>query len=384
MDETLNLIIDNGVVYTKAGYSVEEKPTIIFPTCLKRRRMKSYSSNNEEIFLVGQSALFSTDYGFDKIKYPFEKDALNNWDEAEGIWNYICRREFKNFYGQCNLIITEPPLFHDCSDLKKQREKIAEFFFETFDIPKLYIADQSILALYSSGKITGVSIDLGERESRITPIFEGYALEHAKKSIDVGGNDLTEYIQKCLIKNNDSYSKEITKEVARKIKEEKCYIPEDLNKYYLKYDEFSFYQLPDGKNITVRDEMIECPKILFFPSIIEKSGGGIVDKCIYSINKCDKDIWKDLFNSMVLSGGNSMYKGFPERFTDEIKKEVKEPMKNEIQIFASPERDIATWLGGKVLSSNSNMESMWYTKEEYDDGYFCGSHDFNYLHRKCF
>ena len=42
-----------------------------------------------------------------------------------------------------------------------------------------------------------------------------------------------------------------------------------------------------------------------------------------SIQKCDIDVRKDLYNCVVLSGGTSMYNGLPERLTKEIKADRK-------------------------------------------------------------
>ena len=40
----------------------------------------------------------------------------------------------------------------------------------------LYIANTSVLSLYSSGKYTGLVVDSGESFTQIVPIFDGYSL----------------------------------------------------------------------------------------------------------------------------------------------------------------------------------------------------------------
>ena len=52
--------------------------------------------------------------------------------------------------------------------------------------------------------------------------------------------------------------------------------------------------------------------------MINKDGVGIAKACYNSIQKCDLDKRKDLYNNIVLSGGNSMFNGLPERLTKEI------------------------------------------------------------------
>ena len=65
-----------------------------------------------------------------------------------------------------------------------------------------------------------------------------------------------------------------------------------------------------------------CPEILFRPSIvgIEVGVRKIEEICNDSIQKCDDiDIRKELYNSIVLAGGTSMFNGLPERLIKEIK-----------------------------------------------------------------
>jgi centractin len=46
--------------------------------------------------------------------------------------------------------LTEAPL-----NPVKNREKAAELFFETFNVPALFISIQAVLSLYASGRTTG-------------------------------------------------------------------------------------------------------------------------------------------------------------------------------------------------------------------------------------
>ena len=54
---------------------------------------------------------------------------------------------------------------------------------------------------------------------------------------------------------------------------------------------------------------------LFEPSVLGKeSKTGIQDLVCESINKCDIDVRRELFNNIVLSGGTSMLEGMQQRW----------------------------------------------------------------------
>ena len=113
-----------------------------------------------------------------------------------------------------------------------------------------------------------------------------------------------------------------------------------------------------------------CPEILFRPSIvgIEIGVRKIEEICNDSIQKCDDiDIRKELYNSIVLAGGTSMFNGLPERLIKEIKALAPKSMKQEVRVIVSPERRFATWIGGSILSSFSEFKSCWITKTEYEE-----------------
>ena len=96
----------------------------------------------------------------------------------------------------------------------------------------------------------------------------------------------------------------------------------------------------------------------------------------HSIRKCDVDFRKDLYANIVLSGGSTMLPGFADRKQKEMTSLAPDNIK--ININTPSERKYSTWIGGSVLASLPTFQSLWISKEEYDES---GA---SIVHRKCF
>merc|ERR1739841_136079 len=123
------------------------------------------------------------------------------------------------------------------------------------------------------------------------PVYEGYALPHAVKRIDLAGRDITYYMKKLLSERGITFTTAHEFEIVRDIKEKLAYVAQDfeaeMKKARQSTDLEKVYELPDGNKITVGNERFRCAEALFQPSFLGMEDKGIHDAIFGSIMKCD-------------------------------------------------------------------------------------------------
>jgi centractin len=77
---------------------------------------------------------------------------------------------------------------------------------------------------------------------------------------------------------------------------------------------------------------------------------------VEAIERCDMDLRKPLYGSIVLSGGSTLTKGFGDRLLSEVRKLA--PGGTGIKIYAPPERIYTTWTGGSILAGLSTFKKV--------------------------
>lgn len=91
------------------------------------------------------------------------------------------------------VLLTEPPL-----NPKANREKMIQLMFERFGAPASHVSIQGVLALFSSGRTTGLVADIGAGVMHITPVVQSCALPHAIQRLDFAGHAITDTLRKLL------------------------------------------------------------------------------------------------------------------------------------------------------------------------------------------
>jgi len=371
------IVCDNGTGFVKCGFAGSNFPHAIFPSLVGRPILRAEEKvEGVEIkdIMVGEVA--SKLRSMLQLSYPMENGIVRNWEDMEHLWNHTFREVLKINPPDTKILLTEPPM-----NPIKNREKMAEAMFEKYQFNAVYVAIQAVLTLYAQGLLTGVVVDSGDGVTHIVPVYEGFALPHLTRRLDVAGRDVTRYLIKLLLLRGYAFNRTADFETVRQIKEKLCYVGYDLQLETKLAQETTVlvenYTLPDGRVIKVGSERFEAPEALFQPQLVDVEAVGVAEQLYNTIQAADIDIRSEFYKHIVLSGGSTMYPGLPSRLEKEIKQlyltrtlngDTSRLDKFKVRIEDPPRRKHMVFLGGAVLADiMKDKEDFWVTRKEYQE-----------------
>lgn len=357
-DERAKIVLDNGSGVVKAGYGGEEKPRAVFQAVVGQSR------SDPSMLTIGDEALEARGV---TLRYPLEHGIVVHWDDMERVWQHMYTQLGANSHENA-VLMTEAPL-----NPKVNREKMFEIFFEHFHVPAMHVQIQAVMALYTSGRTGGLVVDSGDGVTHTVPVYDGYSIPTAIRRLDLAGRDFTEWMMELLNDQNDlGLSTTADREVARKIKEDCCYVAHDFDTELEKFESdpegmAQNYTLPDGRSIKVGMAAVGCPELFFNPAIASKPCHSLQNTCFDSMMACPIDMRRELYHNVVMSGGSTMFRNLDERLTSELRKKIPPGAADELRVIAPPERKYSVWMGAAVLASLSTFLSEYITAQEYQE-----------------
>ena len=346
-------------------------------------------------FAIGDEALAQASSR--TVSWPIRHGQIENWDHMEHYWQQCIFKYLRCDPEDHYFLLTEPPL-----NPPENREYTAEIMFESFNVPGLYIGVQAVLALAASiaskkksqiaNALTGTVIDIGDGVTHVIPVSDGYVIGGSIKSVPLAGRDLNLFVQQLLRERGERVPPEQSLDVARRIKEQHCYVCKDIAKEFWAHErmpgehvvQMSGVHEKTGQpwDIDIGYERFLAPEIFFQPEIYSSDYvtplPELVDRSIVS---CPIDTRRALYSNIVLSGGSTMFKGFGKRIKRDVKRLVDQRqaesearsgnlMKaNEVnvEVLTHHMQRFAVWFGGSVLASTPGFYGSCHTKADYEE-----------------
>mmetsp|Transcript_6631 Transcript_6631/g.9636 ORF Transcript_6631/g.9636 Transcript_6631/m.9636 type:complete len:392 (-) Transcript_6631:760-1935(-) len=379
MSDLKTVVCDNGTGFVKCGFAGDNFPTHMFPAMVGKpvlRTEEGISNVQVKDIMCGEECA-ALRWALE-VSYPVSDGQIRKWDDMHHLWKYTFEDKLKIDPKECQILLTEPPL-----NPVKNREKMLEAMFETYEFKKSTIQMQAVLSLYAQGRMTGLVADSGDGVTHVIPVFEGYQMPESVKRMNIAGRSVTQRLIKLLLQRGYAFNRTADFDTVRRIKEAHCYVGYDMetemnlatNTTVLMRE----YTLPDGRVIKLGRERFLAPELLFNPGLEDHEYGGFHDLIFSSINNCAMDIRKELYSNIILSGGTTMYPGIPSRLEKEITELYRTKIVNGdnalvkkfskwFKIIAPPQRKHMVFIGGAVFADIiKDNPQAWITKEEYDE-----------------
>ncbi|PSS13870.1 Actin-related protein [Actinidia chinensis var. chinensis] len=407
------VVLDNGAGLIKAGMGGEPDPTAVVPNCLGR----PLSSKK---WLIADQLLPSSSADLDltsaAVRRPFDRGYLLNPDLQREIWSHLFSSSLRlttPSLSSHSLLLVEPLL-----NLPSLQRAALELVFEDFGFASLFVADSpSLVHLYEASRRpmglaakaqTSLVVDCGFSFTHVAPVFQNFTVNYAVKRLDLGGKALTNYLKELVSYRSVNVMDETF--VMDDVKEKLCFVSLDVardlqiarrpgrDNYFR-----ATYVLPDGvthmkgfvkdpdeakkylsledgappshlktkedvdfpEEFSLTNERFLVPEMIFRPADLGMNQAGLAECIVRSVNSCHHLLHPVLYESIILTGGSTLFPRFAERLERELRPLV--PDDYQVKITTQEDPILGAWRGGSLLASSPDFETMCVTKAEYEE-----------------
>ncbi|XP_021760767.1 actin-related protein 6-like [Chenopodium quinoa] len=268
-------------------------------------------------------------------------------------------------------------------------------------------------------------VDCGFSFTHCAPVFQNFTLNYGVKRLDLGGKVLTNYLKELVSYRTINVMDETL--IMDDVKEKLCFVsldvPRDLQIARKSGKDNLFkctYVLPDGiihtkgfvkdmneaqryqtlydgepKSMPNKEKAIDSsddaeedpedrkkvdptknefnltnerflvPEMIFRPADLGMNQAGLAECIVRSVNSCNPHLHPVLYESIILTGGSTLFPHFAERLEQELRPLV--PDDYQVKITTQEDPILGVWRGGSLLASSPDFETMCATKAEYEE-----------------
>lgn len=389
------VVIDNGSSSTRAGFALEDLPSVVFSS--------NYAVDENKNVLIGDDQISSRPDL--EVMTLLDNGLVYDWENIVKNWEFVYLSldggngvESKDH----PLVLTEQPW-----NTPKNKAAAAQIAFENLEAPLFSLVKSPLAQLYHMGRSSGFVVDVGAGVTSVTPILDGiiqlklcfhskYAGDfvnlHAMRSIEskLGYEpsklDYTRLLPPTVINASPSFQQyHITQNVLRNFKQTVLSVQEPppgfppTNAYYTPavHRLPGYFQLPDRTHVYYNDaecsallEPLFLPHLNKFPDIpipdpaFDKAHThGVSNLVLYTLKNLEStlvsstgdaqsltanarfnEILRQFFSSMLITGGTSLIPGFVDRLCGDITRSAPSVFSNYMiasayKIYISPLRN---------------------------------------------
>ncbi|XP_058074404.1 actin-related protein 6 [Magnolia sinica] len=389
----------------------------------------SSSKHHPRWLVADQLLQSGTDPTSLSLRRPIDRGYLINPDLQRDIWDHILRSILHVDPHHSSLLLVEPLFNPPSIQRSTDELVFEDLGFRSLyvaDSPSLvhlYEASRRPGSVLSRTQCSLV-VDCGFSFTHAAPVLQNFTLNYGVKRLDLGGKALTNYLKELISYRSINVMDETF--IIDDVKEKLCFVsldvPRDLQiarkpgkdnilkctyvlpdgithtKGFVKdMDEAQRYLTPaegapppkpeskeeiddledaekpeDRRRIdltknefNLTNERFLVPEMLFHPSDLGMNEAGLAECIVRAVNSCHPHLHPVLFESIILTGGSTLFPRFAERLERELRPLVQDDYQVKIASQEDPIRGV--WRGGSLLASSPDFEAMCVTKSEYEE-----------------
>ena len=317
--------------------------------------------------------------------------------------------------------------------------------FEKHQSPALYMANSAVLTSFAFGRPTSLVLKSGGMSTAAVPVYEGHVMRKGLTRSGLTGDEMSNLFVQTLqgagavlrprptitrrespagsgtyvvtdvdeskmgASRRDFWMRDLAKDMKMR-----CCRTSLFPHLIAVSEDYEDYTMPDGSTVSVKADLCWGLAERLFTregeapgseganaALLQESGpsaGGleklVLPDCVeLAINKVDVDLKRELFGNIILSGGNTLWPGLPQRLGrvlgGRLPKRIKVKIHTPSTVRATPgprgsrapapdpfcvprprvaqevEQHYSSWIGGSILSSLGTFHQLWISKEEF-------------------
>eukprot|EP01031_Cornospumella_fuschlensis_P041698 gene41698-50891_t len=185
------VVADVGSHFTRIGFAGEDSPRAFHQTVIG-----TWKQQDGKLGKTTSIPLTRPPLDID-LHLPVSNGLVDDFDLYQTIWEEDTQNILKTELRGTPVLLAEKSYA-----TPKQRHKLAELFFETFQTSSLFFSKDSVLSCYACGKTTGLAVDLSASGSTVCPVIDGYAEARSIQRSALGTRTLDAFMLQLLVRKS--------------------------------------------------------------------------------------------------------------------------------------------------------------------------------------